>query len=143
MIPHTTVAFMPVLLIVNPSTNGAPPRWETIQDTKDIIDYFETTFLPSASSCSSLIEQGLSPPVLPSTPKRAFAAMMFELLADEWLAMQGMFWRWGDGEWEKEKFEEQMRFLEFEFGTMSTAGRRGMGVEEVRKIGREVRSITL
>lgn len=132
---------MPVLLIVHPSSNGAPPRWETIQDTKVIIDYFETTFPPSPVPSSSFTQGGINHPVLPSTPKGAFAAMVFELLADEWLAMQGMFWRWGDGEWEKEKFEEQMRFLEFEFGSMSTAGRRGMDVEEVRSVGREVRMV--
>lgn len=134
---------MPVLLIVHPSPNDASRRWETIQDTKDIIDYFETTSPPSSSPSASLTERGINHLVLPSTPKRAFATMIFELLADEWLAMQGMFWRWGDGDWEKDKFEEQMRFLEFEFGSMSTAGRRGMDVEEVRKIGREVRSIAL
>ena len=129
--PQTGVAFMPTLLIVHQSADGSS-RWETVQDTKDIIDYFERTFPPPPHN-----ELALDHAVVPGTPKRAFATMMFEMLSDEWVAIQGMFWRWGDGEWERERFEQQMGFLEFEFGNTNTGGRRGLSISEIQEIGRD------
>lgn len=124
---------MPTLLIVHQSTDGSS-HWETVQDSKDIIDFFEKAFPPAPQT-----KPALNHAVVPRTPKRAFAAMMLEILSDEWVAIQGMFWRWGDGEWEQEKFDQQLQFLEFEFGNTNTGGRRGLNVSEIKETGRNVR----
>ena len=48
-----------------------------------------------------------------------------------------MSWRWGDGEWERERLEQQMRFLEFAYGNTNIGGPRGTSISEIKEIGRE------
>ena len=116
---HTSLISIPCLLIHHPGPDGGPGRFEVIQD---IIAYFERLFPPPSPSTKQVT--GLANhPVLPPSPKRAFAGLVLEMLADEWLLLQAMYWRWGDGVWEKERFEEQVKFLEFEFGNTITGGR--------------------
>lgn len=135
--PHTSLISIPCLLIHYPDPDGALGSFEVIQDTKDIIDYFEHTFPsppPSTKHVASLADHA----VLPPSPKRAFAALILEMLADEWLLLQAMYWRWGDGVWEKERFEEQLKFLEFEFGNTGTGGRPSVSYKETCNIGKKV-----
>ncbi|KAF8438270.1 hypothetical protein BGX38DRAFT_916174 [Terfezia claveryi] len=101
---------IPVLLIPQ---NSEPSGYKVIQDTKDIIDYIEKTHPPSPANGVGLAAH----PVVPVTPKRAFASMVFELLADEWLVVQAMYWRWGPGIYEK-----QEKFLALDFGSVSSGG---------------------
>lgn len=137
--PHTSLISIPCLLIHHPGPNGAPAKFQVIQDTKDIIDYFERTLPPPPPSTKPVA--GLADhPVLPPSPKRAFAVLILEMLADEWLLVQAMYWRWGDGVWEKERFEEQLQFLEFEFGNTGTGGRPSVSYEETCSIGKKVSS---
>ena len=101
---------IPVLLIPNSSQKIG---FNVIQDTKDIIDYIENTHPPSISKGIGLAAH----PLVPSTPKRGFVSMMFELLADEWLILQAMYWRWGPG-----IYERQEKFLAFDFGDVASGG---------------------
>jgi len=101
---------IPILLVPQSSE---PSGYKVIQDTKDIIDYIEKTHPPSPANGVGLAAH----PVVPETPKRAFASMMFEILADEWLVVQAMYWRWGPGIYEK-----QEKFLALDFGSVSSGG---------------------
>ena len=101
---------IPVLLVPQDSE---PAGYKVIQDSKDIIDYIEKTHSPSPTNGVGLAAH----PVVPVTPKRAFASMMFEMLADEWLVVQAMYWRWGPGIYEK-----QEKFLALDFGSVSSGG---------------------
>ncbi len=56
------------------------PDDQAIQDTTEIIDYFET--LEPASS------------VVPTGPKQRLAAHLLELFGDEWLVIPAMHYRW-------------------------------------------------
>jgi len=98
---------IPVLLVPEPS------GYKVIQDTKDIIDFLERAHPPSPANGVGLAAHH----VVPVTPKRAFASMMFEMLADEWLVVQAMYWRWGPGIYEK-----QEKFLALDFGSASSGG---------------------
>lgn len=53
---------------------------EYIQDTTDIIDYFEDLLG--------------GPSVYPETPKQRLAALLLELYGDEWLVIPAMHYRW-------------------------------------------------
>ena len=53
---------------------------EAIQDTTEIIDYFEA--------------RDPEPSVFPETPRQRFAAHLFELYGDEWLLIPAMHYRW-------------------------------------------------
>ena len=63
-------------------------------------------------------------PVLPSTPRRAFAALLIEILSDQWLVIQAMYWRWGEGVADKQRL-----YLLSEFGDTMGAGKKAT-VEE-------------
>ncbi|KAF1989517.1 hypothetical protein K402DRAFT_326812 [Aulographum hederae CBS 113979] len=113
--PYTHIQSIPVLLITH---HGAGDQLEVIQDTKEIMDYFES-----------------KNPILPETPKRAFAASVLEILADEWLLLQAMYWRWGDGEYHVPAFNDQLSFLEFEFGRTSTSSTPFASTANIREVG--------
>ena len=68
---------MPTLLIVHSSADGRS-HWETVQDTKGIIHYFETIFPPALHS-----ELAWDHAMVPGTSKCAFATIMFEIISDE------------------------------------------------------------
>jgi glutathione S-transferase len=55
-----------------------------IQDTSDIIDYFE----------ARATGPGLGPSVYPATPRQRLAALLLELYGDEWLLIPAMHYRW-------------------------------------------------
>ena len=107
---------IPVLLIYSSDDDISTGSFTTLQDTKEIIDYFETTY-PAPRRYSSLLATPMQHPIVPRTPQRAFAAQLFELLADEWLVTQAMYWRWYEPHLEK-----QRKFLAAEFGNSSNAG---------------------
>lgn len=93
------------MLIHHSGPNGAPGRIQIIQGPKDNIGYFERTFpppLPSPISVTSLADH-------PVVSRRPSARLMLEMLADEWLLLQAMYWRWGDRVQEREHFEEQSK----------------------------------
>jgi glutathione S-transferase len=100
ILPMTSIAMIPVLLVKTGSKTYA------IQDSKAIMEFFETRH-PSSSA-----------PLVPRKPKQRFASMLLELLADEWLVVQAMYWRWAP-----ESLQKQKTFLEYEFGHASTGGR--------------------
>jgi glutathione S-transferase len=114
ILPMTSIAMIPVLLVKTSSTTYA------IQDSKAIMEFFETRH-PSPSA-----------PLVPRTPKRRFVSMILELLADEWLVVQAMYWRWAP-----ESLQKQRTFLEYEFGHASTGGRGSF--QEKLAIGQKVR----
>lgn len=60
------------------------PQNETVQDTTDIIDYFEAK-LPG-------------PGVYPAGPVQKLAALILELFGDEWLLITAMHYRWAYNE---------------------------------------------
>jgi hypothetical protein len=101
ILPMTSIAMIPVLL-VSPRTG----KQYAIQDSKAIMEFFETCY-PSPST-----------PLVPQSPKQRFVSMLLELLADEWLVVQAMYWRWAP-----ESLAKQKTFLEYEFGHASTGGR--------------------
>ncbi|KAI7236898.1 hypothetical protein KC330_g3512 [Hortaea werneckii] len=113
IIPGAGIAMIPVLLIHDDQASLANAK--VLQDTKEIMDYFETMYRPGLSS--DLIPSPMAHAVVPSTPKRAFAAQLFELLADEWLLTQAMYWRWY-----APHLAKQRNFLAMEFGNSSTGG---------------------
>jgi len=100
ILPMTSIAMIPVLLVKTGSKTYA------IQDSKAIMEFFETRH-PSPSA-----------PLVPRKPKQRFISMLLELLADEWLVVQAMYWRWAP-----ESLQKQKTFLEYEFGHASTGGR--------------------
>ncbi|KAI7545044.1 hypothetical protein KC331_g6451 [Hortaea werneckii] len=113
IIPGAGIAMIPVLLVHDDQASLANAK--VLQDTKEIMDYFETMYPPSSSS--DLLPSPMQHAVIPSTPKRAFAAQLFELLADEWLLTQAMYWRWY-----APHLAKQRKFLAMEFGNSSTGG---------------------
>jgi len=112
----TGISMVPIVLVSSPS----PSKTYAIQDTKNIMQFFEEKF-PSPDT-----------PLLPSTPKRKLAAMLLELLSDEWFVIQAMYWRWSP-----QYFEKQRTFLEYEFGR-SASGDRGTYQEKIA-VGAKVR----
>ncbi len=60
------------------------PDDETVQDTTDIIDYFEA--------------HAPGPSVYPDGPVQKLAALIFELFGDEWLLIAAMHYRWAYNE---------------------------------------------
>lgn len=56
------------------------PDGETLQDTAEIIDRLEP--------------RHPTPPMIPITPRRRFAAYLMELYADEWLKVPALHYRW-------------------------------------------------
>jgi len=85
--PRTGVRFIPVL---------KTPDGRYLQDTTAIIDALEPLF-PSA-------------PAYPEGPRQRLAALLLELLGDEWLLMPAMHYRW--------HYLENYRFIYREFGAM-------------------------
>jgi glutathione S-transferase len=123
ILPMVSIAMIPVLVISSPPgspSTDAPKRTRAIQDSKDIMEYIENEF-PSPSA-----------PLVPSGPKRRFISMLLELLADEWLVVQAMYWRWSP-----EKLKKQQAFLDYEFGSSSSGGRGSLA--ERMAVGRAVR----
>lgn len=113
IIPGAGIAMIPVLLVHDDKASLANAK--VLQDTKEIMDYFETMYPPGSSP--DLVPSPMQHAVVPSTPKRAFAAQLFELLADEWLLTQAMYWRWY-----APHLDKQRKFLAMEFGNSSTGG---------------------
>ena len=68
----------PIIPIVVTSDNV------TVQDTTDIIDYFE--------------QQLPQPAVYPSTPKQNLVSLLLEVYGDEWLLLPAMHYRWNKNE---------------------------------------------
>lgn len=67
------------------------PDDETLQDTSDMIDYFEAKYP--------------TPAIFPSTPKQLLAAKLLEVYGDEWLVIPAMHYRWNYNlEWAIESF---------------------------------------
>jgi hypothetical protein len=123
------------------SKKGArfPTPLLVIQDTKAIMDYFEEQqddALESSVSSISSKSSRLREPLLPRGSGRkktvAFASMLMELLADEWLIIQAMYWRWGAGIHERQK-----QFVAYEFGNSATAG--GADYKTTMNIAEKVR----
>lgn len=56
------------------------PENETLQDTAEIIEILE--------------RRHPSPSMIPTTPRRRFAAYLMELYADEWLKVPALYYRW-------------------------------------------------
>ena len=76
------------------------------------MDYFEQSRIVGQFTAGPMKHA-----VVPSYPQPAFSGFMMELLADEWLLLQAMYWRWGEG-----IIEQQRQFIGFEFGCTATAG---------------------
>ena len=60
------------------------PEDEALQDTSDMIDFFEAKYP--------------EPSVFPSTPKQALATKLLEVYGDEWLLIPAMHYRWNYNE---------------------------------------------
>lgn len=104
ILPMTSVRMIPVLLIR--STDRSVQQKEVaIQDSKAIMEYFEKRF-PTPNA-----------PLIPPTPTKRFVAMLLELISDDWMLTQAIYWRWSP-----ENLEKQRRFLEYEFGDSGTGG---------------------
>ncbi|TKA22539.1 hypothetical protein B0A50_08080 [Salinomyces thailandicus] len=116
VIPGAGIAMIPVLLIHDDNAGYSLTSAKVLQDTKEIMDYFETLH-PPGSNDSQLLPTPMHHPILPPTPTRAFAARLLELLADEWLVTQAMYWRW-----HPPHLSRQDKFLAAEFGNSSTGG---------------------
>ncbi|GAB7345556.1 hypothetical protein MBLNU457_3866t1 [Dothideomycetes sp. NU457] len=108
ILPHAGIAMIPVLLIHDDDSN--PQRFRTIQDTKEIMDFFEETYVPGARIID-LLPTLMQHSIIPRDPNHAFAAHLFELVADEWLVTQAMYWRWY-----RPHLAKQRTFLATEFG---------------------------
>ncbi|KAI7667617.1 hypothetical protein KC319_g6618, partial [Hortaea werneckii] len=89
IIPGAGIAMIPVLLIHD--DQGSLANAKVLQDTKEIMDYFESMYPPGPRA--NYLHSPMQHAVVPPTPNRAFAAQLFELLADEWLLTQAMYWR--------------------------------------------------
>ncbi len=71
------------------------PEDETLQDTSDMIDYFEAKYP--------------EPSIFPATPKQALAAKLLEVYGDEWLVIPAMHYRWNyNRDWAIENFGANM-----------------------------------
>lgn len=99
ILPKAGVNFIPVVGL---------PDGRVIQDTSDIIDALD----------------GLSPlnPVLPETPRQRLAAILIEVLADEWFVLPAMHYRW----------TKNRSFAALGFGAIS---RPNAATEEQRAVG--------
>ncbi|KAI7724306.1 hypothetical protein KC322_g13 [Hortaea werneckii] len=113
IIPGAGIAMIPVLLIHD--DQGSLANAKVLQDTKEIMDYFESMYPPGPRA--NYLHSPMQHAVVPPTPNRAFAAQLFELLADEWLLTQAMYWRWY-----APHLAKQRKFLAMEFGNSSTGG---------------------
>jgi len=133
--PYAHIQSIPVLLIMQCDSEGRTINMEVIQDTKDIMACFETTFPATSNATVPPVGRGLMHAIVPPTPKRAFAASILELLADEWLLLQAMYWRWGDGVHEVPAFDAQLSFLEYEFGRTSTSADPAASTNKIRQVG--------
>jgi glutathione S-transferase len=90
ILPRVGWSVIPVLVV----TDGSRRRY--IQDTSDIIDEVERLFPENR--------------VVPEEPRLAATCFLIELLADQWLVVPAMYYRWC--------FPEQRPFLEREWGAM-------------------------
>jgi len=134
--PYAHIQSIPVLLILECDSKGEATNMKVIQDTKDIMAYFEAAFPATSDVKTSIVGKTLTHAILPSTPKRAFAASVLELLADEWLLLQAMYWRWGDGVHEVPAFDAQLSFLEYDFGRTSTSADPTASTKKIQEVGR-------
>jgi len=89
ILPNIGRAIVPVV---------ATPDGQYVQDSSDIIDFLEQRY-PIR-------------PVYPSTPKQCLAALLLEQLADEWLIIPAMHYRWNFPDYNQ-------AYLEKEFGSSS------------------------
>lgn len=87
------------------------PADETVQDTSDMVDLLEI--------------RHPDPPLVPRTPLRRFAALLFELYADEWIKVPALHYRWN----------HDRDFAVMEFGRNNDPDR---SPEEQRKIGEKI-----
>ncbi len=71
ILPRVGWPVIPVLLT---------PEDETLQDTSDMVDALEA--------------RHPTPALIPITPVRRFAALLFELYADEWIKVPALHYRW-------------------------------------------------
>lgn len=90
IIPKTGVRFIPVV---------ETPEGEFIQDTTIIIDELEKRFSDNSIS--------------PRGPKQRLIARLFELIADEWLLIPAMHYRWN---------KDQENYIYQEFGKTALPG---------------------
>ncbi len=102
IVPKTGVHFIPGLGL---------PDGRVIQDTSDIIDALDGT---SAFN-----------PAYPATPRQRLAALLFEVLADEWFVLPAMHYRW----------TKNRDFAALGFGA---ASRPNAGIAEQREIGEKL-----
>jgi glutathione S-transferase len=94
VLPKVGWPVIPVLVLPDqPGVQGGP---RYIQDTSDIIDELERLHP--------------TPSVLPAAAEQRLACYLAELLADQWLNLPAMYYRW--------LFPEQRPFLENEWGAM-------------------------
>jgi hypothetical protein len=122
ILPLTKVSFIPILLVYDASAlalalkDGTPDPAPllAIQDTKVMMDYFEAMDPTLFSSNSNGF---MTHPMVSRSPQLAFASMVLELLGDEWLINQAIYWRWGKG-----NFEQQRDYLAFEYGNFAKGG---------------------
>ncbi|MFT5579996.1 MAG: glutathione S-transferase [Paraglaciecola psychrophila] len=102
ILPNVGKAIVPVV---------ATPDGQYVQDSSDIID---------------LLEQRVpARPVYPSSPKQRLAALLLEQMADEWLIIPAMHYRWNFPDYNQ-------AYLEKEFGAgskpeLDEAGQRAQG----------------
>jgi len=89
ILPNVGHAIVPVI---------ATPDGQYVQDSSDIIDFLEQRF-PAQ-------------PVYPSSPKQRLAALLLEQMADEWLVIPAMHYRWNFPDYNQ-------AYLEKEFGGSS------------------------
>jgi len=87
IVPRTGVRYIPVL---------RTPDGEYLQDTTAIIDTLEARF----PAC----------PAYPEGPRQRLAALLLELLGDEWLLLPAMHYRW--------HYRENHSFIYQQFGAM-------------------------
>ena len=87
------------------------PDDETLQDTSDIIDTLDARFG--------------EPSVFPAGPAQRLAALLFELLGDEWLVLPAMHYRW----------TKNREFAYAEFGKLSAPN---ASPEEQYEIGKKI-----
>jgi hypothetical protein len=121
----TSVAMIPVMLVSTEASDGTTKTY-AIQDSKAIVQFFEDRH--TAAEAPTLHRLILA---IPDTPKRGFLAMLLELVADEWLLIQAMYWRWFPPHLDK-----QRTFLEYEFGELAMGGK-GSFTDKVA-LGKEV-----
>ncbi|KAI8824577.1 uncharacterized protein EV422DRAFT_565266 [Fimicolochytrium jonesii] len=117
IVPLTGVSYIPIVLLPDEEAkqHGSP----AIQDTKDIIDYFEARY-PSN-------------PVLPPSPLARFAAMLVELVADEWLILIAMQWRWGAPHFAA---QEKWVWTQFGSGMFAEPGTEDAAIDVGKKSGK-------